>query len=79
MKPNQTLDGLWQIFREQTKLNNAPKPQEQALEYAFKAGVASTLILCLDLQQEPAHKAQVIMHNMMNDFGEFLKYRGRPN
>lgn len=70
-----TLDRLWGEFREKQKLGNAYKPQQEALEYAFKCGVAASMLMIMDLSHMPADRQTAIVHDVMNDFGEYVKER----
>ena len=71
----QTLDGMWQLFREQQRLNNAPEANQLALEYAFKCGIAAAIVLYIDIGQVTATEANIIVHSIMNDFGAYIRSR----
>jgi hypothetical protein len=70
-----TLDNLWQMFREKQKLNNAPLSQQQALEYAFKCGVAASILMYMDLGKLPEAQANIVVHSIMNEFNDFIRSR----
>lgn len=70
-----TLDKLWQDFREKQNLTRAAQPQQDALEYAFKCGVAAAIVSYMDLARGPEGIATLTINTMMNDFGMFIRSR----
>lgn len=70
-----TLDKLWGEFREKQRLGDAYKPQQEALEYAFKCAVAASMLMIMDLSHMPQERQTAIVHDIMNDFGEYVKER----
>lgn len=70
-----TLYQLWKRFKKDGNLENAPTPQVQALEYAFKCGVMSLLMGMQDIAHEDESVQKLTLARMAYDFGEYMKAR----
>ena len=70
-----TLYSLWKKFKKSGNLEDAPTPQVQALEYAFKCGVMSLIIGMQDMSHEVDSVQKLTIAKMAFDFGEYMKAR----